>query len=190
MGLAVDFNIRQSDNARELSFTETTGTYHVSDNPGGWGAPNDTTSDPTVVEIKVTAPNESEATIDMLIPASGFPTTDKTIEYIIRSQDIGLGTDEQLPDGIWTIKYEITTPGETAVVSSVQKIFISGKARCCVNKMLASVDLCDCDSSQLKDATKAHDYLKVARACAGCGDSVKFVETLEIINALCNGNCC
>ena len=189
MGLQLDFNLRESDNTKELSFTDTTGTYNAVSNPGGFGSPNDLTSDATIVELKITPPGGTEVIIDMLIPASGFPTTNKELEYIIKSQDLGLGTDADLPDGIWSITYEITTPGETSVVSSIQKIFISGQARCCVNNLFCDVDLCDCDGTQLAQALEASAYLKVARACAGCGNDTKFLQTLEIIKNYCNKSC-
>lgn len=189
MGLTLDFNIKQSDNARELSFTETTGTYNVSDNPGGYGAPNDVVGDATVVELKITPPNGTEITINMLSPATGFPTTNKELEHIVRSQDLGLGTDVQLPDGVWSMTYEVTTPGEPSIVTTTQSILISGKARCCVNKMLANIDLCDCDGSDLARALEAFTYYRIAVYCAQCGDGNKFTETLEIIHKYCN-NCC
>lgn len=184
MGLALDFNIRQSDNARELSFKETTGVYHVTDNPGGWGAPNDTTSDPTGVLLKITTPDGNQTTLDL---SATFPTTDNTQEYLIHSQDLGLGTDVKLPDGIWDFEYEIDTPGEPAFVRSIQRIFISGNARCCVYNLLASVDLCDCDGSDLARALEAYTYYRVAVACAFTGNEDHFTDALNLINKYCNG---
>jgi hypothetical protein len=188
MSLFIDFNIKQSDNAKELSFTETTGTYDVSDNTGGWGSPNDTTSDPTVVTLKITPPDGEETTINMLVPSTGYPTTNKELEYIIKSQDVGLGTDVQLPDGLWIIRYEITTPGEGAsAVFSDQKILISGSARCCVAKLMACIDLDDCDGTDKARALEAWTYYKSAVYCAAVGDEAKFTELLNIVKGYCNG---
>lgn len=188
MGLSLDFNIRQSDNARELSFTETTGIFNNPNNLGGWGAPNDDTNEATTVSIKVTPPDMPEVTINMLVPATGFPTTNKNLEYIIKSQDVGLDTDVELPDGIWTIKYEIVSPGEGNIpISSIQKILLSGQARCCVMKLLADVDLCDCDGTDKARALEAFTYYRMAISCALRGDEGKFLELLEIIKKYCNG---
>ena len=180
MGLQLDFNIRESDNTKELRFIETTGLYNAVSNPGGYGVLNDFPSSATIVTLKITPPNGTQVAIDMLIPVSGFPTFDKNVEYIIKGQDLGIGTDVNLPDGVWDVTYEVTTPGEASMVVDIQKIFISGRARCCVNNMLCDVDLCDCEASA---------YLQVAKACGGCGDAVKFTETLKIISNYCN-KCC
>ena len=56
MSLYIDFNIRESDNARELLFNETTGTYNASANPSGWGTPNEATSAATAAVLKITPP--------------------------------------------------------------------------------------------------------------------------------------
>ena len=189
MGLQLDFNIRQSDNTKELRFTETTGLYNAVSNPGGYGVLNDLPAAATIVTLKITPPGGVEVPIDMLIPVSGFPTFDKNVEYIVKGQDLGIGTDSNLPDGVWNVTYEVTTPGEVSMVTDIQKIFISARARCCVNNMLCDVDLCDCDGTQLAQALEASAYLQVAKACGGCGDSVKFTDTLKIISNYCN-KCC
>ena len=127
MGLQLDFNIRESDNTKELRFIETTGLYNAVSNPGGYGVLNDFPSSATIVTLKITPPNGTQVAIDMLIPVSGFPTFDKNVEYIIKGQDLGIGTDVNLPDGVWDVTYEVTTPGEASMVVDIQKIFISGR---------------------------------------------------------------
>jgi hypothetical protein len=188
MSLFIDFNIKQSDNAKELSFTETTGIYNASTNPGGYGAPNDNPADVTALELKITPPGGTEVVINMLIPATGFPTENKSLEYIIKSQNIGLGTDIELSDGLYIIKYAVTSPsGGTIAEVSTQKILISGKARCCVAKLMACIDLCDCDGTERARALEAWTYYKSAVYCAAVGDEAKFTELLAIIKGYCNG---
>ena len=187
MSLFIDFNIKQSDNARQLSFTETTGTYDAGSNIGGYGAPNDVVGDATVLQLKITPPGGAEVTINMLVPVSGYPTTNKELEYIIKSQDVGLGTDLELPDGIWIIKYETTTPGQGVnPLISNQKILISGKARCCVSKLMACIDIADCDGTERARALEAWTYYKSAVYCAAVGDEAKFSDLLAIIQGYCN----
>ena len=96
MGLQLDFNIRESDNTKELRFIETTGLYNAVSNPGGYGVLNDFPSSATIVTLKITPPNGTQVAIDMLIPVSGFPTFDKNVEYIIKGQDLGIGTDPNI----------------------------------------------------------------------------------------------
>lgn len=189
MGLSLDFNIKQSDNAKELRFTEQTGAYSSPNNIGGWGAPNALTAGPhNIIDILVTPPNSPEVTINLISPVSGFPTTNKSLEKIIKSQDVGLDANVELPDGIWIIKYEVETPGEgESSIFCNQKILLSGQARCCVYGLLAKVELCDCDGSDKARALEAWTYYRMALACALTGDEGKFLELLEIVKSYCNG---
>jgi len=187
--LFVDFNIQESDNAREFTFFETTGAYNASDNAGGYGSPNDDTTDVTVAELKVTPPGGTEVTLDLLVLSSSFPTTDSTAEYTFKTQDIGLGTDDQFEDGAWLFKWEITSPNESATVVNQQTILVSGKARCCVYHMLCEIDLCNCCDADLARALEAFTYYRAAIACAACGNADKFADLITIINKYCNDEC-
>tara|TARA_R110002020_G_scaffold466793_1_gene689745 strand:- start:51 stop:632 length:582 start_codon:yes stop_codon:yes gene_type:complete len=191
MALFINFNIKQSDNAREFTFTETTGAYHAANNPGGWGAPNPTTAGSTAATLSITPPGSTTVTVlnlFTLVPA--FPTTSSSQEFAIKSQDLALGTDLQFADGIWKMTYTVTTAG-SVVFTNDQSIFISGKARCCVYGLLADADIscCDCDGSDLSRALEAFTYYRSAIACAACGNSDKFTEALAIVNNYCDNKC-
>jgi hypothetical protein len=192
MALYLNFNVKQSDNARELAFTETTGAYDVSNNPGGWGAPNPIISDQEEAEISVLPPGATTATVLNLFTVS-FPTTDNTQEFIIKSQDVGLGIDQILPDGLWEITYTVTdtTPVINLVYTNDQTIFVSGQARCCVYGLLADADIscCDCDGSDLARALEAFTYYRAAIACAACGNVCKFTEALALVMNYCDDEC-
>lgn len=193
MALYLNFNVKQSDNARELAFTETTGAYNVSDNPGGWGAPNPIISNQNAAEITILPPGATIATVLNLLTVS-FPTIDNTQEFIIKSQDVGLGTDEILPDGLWGIKYTVSGVNSAGTVDSYtnsQIIFVSGQARCCAYGLLADTDIscCDCDGSDLARALEAFTYYRAAIACAACGNGDKFTEALAIVMNYCDDKC-
>ena len=186
MSLYTDFNIKQSDNAKEFTFTETTGAYNASTNVGGWGSPNEATSTATAVTLEVTPPGATAAiSIDM---SASYPTAVSTTEKTIRTQDLSLGTDGEFADGLWIFEYIVTTPLEGAL-SNKQTIFISGAARCCVYNMLADIDLCDCDGTERARALEAFTYYRSAIACAAVGDSSKFTLILAIIEKYCNPTC-
>jgi len=187
--LFVDFNIQESDNAREFKFTETTGAYDASDNPGGYGAPNDDTTDATSAELKVTPPGGSEVVLDLLVLSALYPTTDKTVEFSIKSQDLGLGQDAQFEDGAWLFKWEIESPNEASTVINTQTILISGKTRCCVFGLLAEIDLCDCDGTERAFALEAYTYYRALIACAACGNADKFAQILSVIDKYCKCSC-
>ncbi len=192
MALFLNFNIKESDNARELAFTETTGAYDAANNPGGWGAPNPLTSDMETATLSILPPGATTATDLNLFPSS-YPTTSNIQEFIIKSQDLGLGTDVKLPDGLWEMTYTVTdtTPNPDLVYTNNQTIFVSGQARCCVYGLLADTDIscCDCDGSDLARALEAFTYYRAAIACAACGNTSKFTEALGIVNNYCDSKC-
>ena len=192
MALFLNFNIKQSDNARELAFTETTGAYNGSTNPGGWGTPNPATTDVTTsARLSILPPGATTATI--INVSSTHPTVDKTIEVVIRSQDLGLGTDAILPDGLWEMSYyvEDTVAVPNVTYTNDQTIFVSGQARCCVYGLLADIDIscCDCDGSDMARALEAFTYYRAAIACAACGNTSKFTDALGIVNNYCDIKC-
>lgn len=194
MALFLNFNIKESDNARELSFTETTGIYDASTNPGGWGAPNPVTTDVTATAyLSILPPGVTTPAIVDLFPSS-FPTTDNTQTVVMRSQDLGLGgTDDILPDGIWEMSYIVidTVANPDVTYTNDQTIFVSGQARCCVYGLLAATDIscCDCDGSDLARALEAFTFYRAAIACAACGNADKFAEALAIVNNYCDIKC-
>jgi len=193
MALFLNFNIKESDNARELSFTETTGTYNASTNPGGWGAPNPVTTDVTATAtLSILPPSITTPIVIDLFPSS-FPTTDTAQTLVIRSQDLGLGTDIILPDGLWEMTYTVidTVANPDVTYTNDQTIFVSGQARCCVYGLLASADIscCDCDGSDLARALEAFTYYRAALACAACGNTDKFAEALAIVDNYCDNKC-
>jgi hypothetical protein len=185
MPVYIDFNIRESDNARELLFNETTGTYNASSNAGGWGSPNDAVGTATTVELKITPPDGTQVTLDL---STNYPTADSTIDQTIRTQDLSLGTDLKFADGLWLFEYEVTTSGQ-GLITNTQTILLLGQARICVFDMLADVDLNDCDGSELRRALEANTYLHAAIASASVGDTDKFTELLALIDNYCNNEC-
>lgn len=187
MAVYIDFNVSESDNAKELSFIETTGAYDPVSNTGGWGAPNEATTDATLVQLKITPPDGTEVILDI---TPDYPTTDRSITKTIRSQDLVTGIDDDiLPDGLWLFKYEVTTPIQGLIINC-QTILISGNARCCVYGLLADIDLCDCDGSERARALEAFTYYRAAIACAASGNTEKFTELLKLIKTYCESSSC
>ncbi len=191
MAVYLNFHIKHIDNARELAFTETTGAYHAANNTGGCGVPNPRLTDQEEATLSITPPGGTATVLNLF--TSSFPTTDSTQEFLIKSQDLGLGTDIVLPDGLWEMTYTVTdtTPAVDLVYTNNQTIFVSGQARCCVYGLLADADIscCDCDGSDLARALEAFTYYRAAIACAACGNSSKFAEALAIVNNYCDDKC-
>jgi len=181
----IDFNIEQSDNAKEFRFTETTGAYDGNDNTGGWGTPNEALpANPTSVTLTVTPPDGTAVVLDL---SANYPTVDRTIEEVIDSADLGSTSGAQLEDGAWTFLYTVNTGVNT--YTNTQTILVSGQARCCVYGMLCDATACNCDGASLSRALEAYTYYRMLIACALCGNQTKFEETLEIVEAYCEDSC-
>jgi hypothetical protein len=94
-----------------LTLVDSSGDYHVTDNPGGWGAPNISLSDVDYAHILVETPSGSVYDIDLVADLGiDFNTiaSDELI-YNISSDLLGLDTNALLTDGIYTIEYRIST---------------------------------------------------------------------------------
>jgi hypothetical protein len=190
MAVTLDFNIKQSDNAKTLIFNEITGIYNASTNAGGYGSPNELHSASTKAELKVTPPGST--TVTTLVLTATFPVNESTTVYNIVTDDItGETADSKFTDGIWTFTYEVTLPSQ-GLVTRTHKIFISGAARCCVYGMLADLDLTDCDCEPLEKARalEAFTFYRSLIATAACGNSTKFTDLLTLVNKLCAADAC
>lgn len=192
MSVVLNFIIEETDNARELIFKETTGAYDAVNNTDGWGSPNEGTGDVTSTTLTVTIPSGTEFvyTSAELPGLASFPTTDPSVELSINTEDFGQEPDAQHLDGVYTFRYENVTASATYVVE--HKVFVSGKARCCTYKKLASVNIadCNCDSSEKLDALEAFTFYRALIANASSGNEEKYDDLLEVVNKLCQPDNC
>jgi len=181
----LDFNISQSDNSRELTFTNQTGLYNISTNPGGYTPSN--ISNITSSVLTITDPDEEVYTLSIF--ASGFPTTDTTKEKTIRTQDLGLTADEQFTDGKWI--FTLTEVQGANTYTTTQTILLLGQSRCCVAGLMAGADVscCNCGNNSMATALEAYTWYRVAIAAAACGNSAKFDKIIDVIDKYCNSEC-
>jgi hypothetical protein len=158
MAVVLNFEIEQTDNAKILIFRETTGAYDALLNTDG----------------KITG-------------LGSFPTTDANLELELTLENLNIEADSNghLPDGVWTIRYDVEKGLNKYTV--FHKVFVSGSVRCCVYKGLASIDLvdCDCDSKEKAYALQAFTFYMSLIANAACGNQDKYDELLKITNKLC-----
>jgi hypothetical protein len=193
MSLVLNFTVEESDNAKSLFFKETTGEYDALNNSDGWGGiDTDNLLSVTNVVLTITNPDGDVFTLTSTeIPGLGsFPTVDSGLELEINMSHLGGTVDDKIDDGIWIFKYIVTT--NTATYTVEHRVFISGRTRCCVYKMLASIDncSCDCDSTDKIYALEAFTFYRALIATAACGSEERFSELMRITNKLCSGNKC
>ncbi len=192
MAVTLQFNISESGNSQELTFTETTGAYSVS-NTSGWGSPNRLTSDAETATLAVTTPDDLTTTISIF--ASSYPTTDNDLEYTITPDDIGYSatTGTKFPDGLYKFVYTVARTTATAFSYTQTKfVLIYGQAKCAVFSLYGNIpsEECDCNTDAIELAFKGMTFLKALEYAAETGNSSEFDRLLAIINRLTANNDC
>lgn len=179
MATKVLFTIVETKDCKNIYFTETTGIYDSINNPRGWGAPNELTSDATAATLQLTSPSGvTYPAIDLLATAS-FPKTSGVASAIPASALDSSLTEYE--DGLWTMTYSVTTA--TTTYSTTNIIFLSCNTEQEVCSLLADISLCDCDCDpdKVNTALKAKAYL-YAIECALEYDQV--TKATDIFNTL------
>lgn len=201
-----------------LTFTDTTGIYNVTTNPGGYGAPNIDSTDITDATISIYTPNSTvpyiitfvitTGNIDSAIITNPDGTTNNVTTNIVTTQGltfpfstvlgsgslaidetwIGGTEDEALTDGIYTIVYEVSD-GSNEYNTTVYTLS-KCNATCCITKAYANLDSdCGCDDSGLKVAQRANAFLNAAISAADLGMMEAAQTDIEKALEICQGNC-
>lgn len=105
MALIPKITVSLSCDGNSFTFTETTGAYHVSDNPGGYGSPNPTTGASTGSLVITHESTDVEYDPITITPSS----TDG--ETVIDYDEILLDTEPltAIADGVWKFVYTVTS---------------------------------------------------------------------------------
>jgi hypothetical protein len=184
MALQLNFTICQGE-CDELIFTDTTGLYEATENPGGYGDVNPVTGDFTNPTLTLEDLSGGITTINL--PA-GFPTSNTAFYYTHT-----LAGD--LVDGVYIVTYTITDSSggsEVDYSKSCYKLFTC-QADCCIQKLYAKVstdDCATCNDSVLSKAVEAEAFLKGAKANALCGEITMATSLLKKVQYMCTASNC
>ncbi len=192
MALIVHESVCQSCNCEELNFSELTGIYNATSNPGGYGSPNVTIDDVTGAILTVILGDGTSYNIDIFTDSEEqFPTSDTTDVFTIPNEDIGYITGDKIPDQLITFIYTITFDDGTTSSSTITKLF-SCQTKCCVLSMLKKIDFCcdDCSSTAMNNFIQAWVLYNAMLASAGCADSEEINKQLSILNKICGSSGC
>lgn len=150
----------QSNDATVLRIQDDTGVYDASDNPTGWGTPNEEVTD--IVALTTTTASKYHLTLDVVITTSDstettYDTIDLYTEYgpfsditdlvfdlnstklITSGVAYGDSTDS-LPDGWYVITYKLASADtDTAISSTTVTLLIDGNVRSAVYDDLRTV---------------------------------------------------
>lgn len=194
MALDVKYSACLVSNCKSLRFGETTGAYHVDNNPTGWGAvgggdPNDMLSDATNATLTLTGPSGvTYAPVDLVATASPFPKDDPSVTLDIAASTVDPSLTKFV-DGFWEITYDVTTDvgGTVTTYSETKTLFFYCNAEACVCSMMADLDLsdCNCDPDKMNKALKARTYLDALCYASGCGNLDGANEILKTLTKMC-----
>lgn len=179
-----------NNSCSELSFSETTGAYSVT-NTGGYGAPNPATSDIETYVLVITAPDGTQYTID-LKNTGLFPTTNSTIVYTIPMALLGNRT--VIEDGYWQFSWSALSAGPTHSIGNSAAYFTCN-ADCCVAALLAKIDFtddccCSDDHNNINDYLKAKVLLEGLKNAAFCGNISLFHNIQTTLDKICRKTDC
>jgi hypothetical protein len=172
------------DKSTKLIITDTTGTYHATNNTGGWGTPNTEITDMTSLILTVVYPDGAEEEYDLSsqIPAS----VTGNIEYNFIPDDY--------PDGIYEFTLTYSGNGVTHT-RTFKKLFVC-RTQCCVAKMRAAIpekfyDLSDKEYlDYLNQVLLAQGLMEGILAAGGCLKEDIVSSVLSRVQRLCNFEKC
>lgn len=136
-------------------FTETTGAYHATDNPGGYGTPNPATGACTATLVITNESSDVEYDSITMTPSSADGETVIEVSEILLD---GTAITE-IADGIWGFVYTVTSSG-TDYTAEVKVLVIKG-IKCSIAELAHkySDGSCGCCNSNT-----FRDYLLTAYA--------------------------
>lgn len=198
--LQLGIHLCQTSNCKVVKFSETTGEYNASSNPGGWGTPNPEVGDVTSTVVTFILPNGTTTSFDSTVlgpanPFLNFPDETGTEEVSLTMANFGGSSSSAFDDGFYTVTYTVNGNFgvDTYSATITQTFFLSCQIRCCIDKMfhLASqADCTDCKSEKLNNALEAESFLKSAEFAAACGKIEMAKKHLAKAQWICNTKNC
>lgn len=191
MSVALLFRACFSANCKNLTVSDTTGPYDPTENPTGWGGPNESIVQALTATMTIVFPDGSSIVVDV------YPTlpSDANQEFVITNILGGLGSTGSWQEGKYIITYDVT--GEYADTTpwslTKTKVFFNYCASaCCVEKksVVSVGGDCDCENKGLKSFSTSWDWLQVMENSANCGYTDNASEVLTHLQDICAGTDC
>jgi len=196
MALETSFQIVESPESDAIWVYDTTGFYHSTNNPTGWGGVNPSIADVSTCSIVVTLPDPATRQVST-DPALRFTLTGSPLpnlignKRIIPNTSLGIDADIDLIDGNY--QFDITITGVfnavafTQTFSTVQCFY--GQLRCCSEKATVNADMSDVNCAPCRE--KFYKIMLINLGLEGviannaCGKPNKALEILKTATGLC-----
>ena len=183
--MALELNISAciKNSCNQLQVEDITGVYDASANPTGWeNAATLLAANVSTVEIIITFPDGSSQTETV---TSQFPDpVTGTITY----DPITVTSGASFSDGLYTIKYKVTTTSNVVYTKELYPYFTCN-AECSVNKLWSKYASAFCTSScdaqlKLEKAQLGEGLLSAIRSSVLCNDTTTADSLLERLTRL------
>ena len=168
-------------NYTSINLIDSTGIYNVVTNPGGWGAPNLALSGVVSAELTVSLPNSSVVTIDIINDLGIDFSTATTADLVYNLTSTMLyGTSGLIPDGLYTIEYNITSAGGAYGTSAtIMTYYVVQESIYNRIKLIPQYYTCsDCNNQFVKETSTIFMLLQALIASSQYSNSVRFTELL------------
>lgn len=188
MAISPTISVCFIENNTLLQITDTTGAYSLG-NTGGYGTPNDASTDITSAIITIGSLSTSGKTtiLDTVDVTSQINEGIVVGDYVFTNI-----TPSSTADGMYSFIYTVISPAGT-VSTTINKLFI-GKVRCCVDKLwkVVPTKMCsECETDAYLDRVlTAEGYYRSLLAMGGCHQLDSITKVLTQLQAICSFEDC
>ena len=183
MALELKISACIKNSCNELQIEDITGVYDASANPTGWeNAATVLAANVSTVELIITYPDGTSQTETL---TSQFPGT---VTGIITYDPITVSDLSSFSDGLYSIKYKVTT-NTNVVYSTILRPYFTCLAECSVNKLWSAYTSAFCASScdvelKLEKAQLGEALLSAIRSAVLCNNTTAADSLLERLTRL------
>lgn len=199
LGLNISVNTVTSGG---FTFSEITGIYNATTNPGGWGGVNPVTNQATEAWLDIYKPdpntflpvNTPAAPINLL--NQGYPINTTTNSFFVSPQNAGFLAGETTADGVYQFVYRVTVAigGNDFDYVASQYVLVYSGAQCCVSKLAVQAindgGGCGCGSGcgeSMSEFEKGMLLIEAAKYSITCGLIVPAANAIKHVNEICGG---
>lgn len=140
--LATAIAVEQLAGCASFVFSDVTGLYDATDNPGGYGTPNPAYADITSTLISITLANGEVTNITSFIPTAA--------DHSITIQASDLGYSSLIPDQIINITYSVYVDGDCRVGYKNTNVLLYCQTQACIDSKISAIldSPCGCDGDE------------------------------------------
>lgn len=204
MAFTLAFSVTESGDNKTITVTDTTGVYHVTTNPTGWGTPNpettviDSSTNTLSLDIVYTASDGAVTSYDTIDLHTAFLTGGHTdVTYLVyplncshlKVSTVAIGTSQDvIPDGLYEITYTWKKGLGGTETHTDAIVLIDGVVKSALYELLRTIPtLYECDYNHertVMDIIFIKGYYDSMIATAIVGREAQVINQLYVLERL------